>query len=458
MHSAAVLVSRTLSDMHNAAGSALGDMHNAAARRALGDGSTRADFWTRDGEIFTNAFGSGSVRSALKIKCVSWFGMESAPCQIGGLGEMSVRSGAAWLQENGFNAVRVPLAVDALLSAFPSGGCMPPELSAAPALSSGAEISFVSRDHSSKKDKGGYDYTRYNSQYVGLSYLGMVKRFAKDLGEHGLLVMLDLHAMEAGKWPDSGKVGDEGSAQLKEAWRLLATEMGSLDYWNVFAADLKNEPHGMYWGPLGTGDSATGHCEGDDPTFRDQDGDGCVQYMHAADRNAVCGHQGYEASCERCCKSCARASRCVGHGSASSFAYDAEDRWDVLAAELGRIVLSLAPRWLVVVEGVGHCMDPSSAGGSCVVPSSKGQNMQLSTWWVENMQAAERYQIRLPVEQKLVYSPHVYGPSVASQPYFNSPSFPRNMPSVWRTQWAGIPKLGSSPVVSPETHSTNFAT
>jgi endoglucanase len=39
--------------------------------------------------------------------------------------------------------------------------------------------------------------------------------------------------------------------------------------------------------------------------------------------------------------------------------------------------------------------------------------------------------ISLPVEGKLVFSPHVYGPDVFGQPYFNDPSFPNNMPDIW---------------------------
>lgn len=46
--------------------------------------------------------------------------------------------------------------------------------------------------------------------------------------------------------------------------------------------------------------------------------------------------------------------------------YASEDRWDTLAAKLGNVVLDLAPRWLVVVEGVGHCMDSAGAQISCL--------------------------------------------------------------------------------------------
>eukprot|EP00966_Prymnesium_polylepis_P116196 2686014-Prymnesium_polylepis.1 len=46
----------------------------------------------------------------------------------------------------------------------------------------------------------------------------MLQRFVVELGEHGLLVMLDLHAMEAGKWPDSGKAGLLRRADLKKVF------------------------------------------------------------------------------------------------------------------------------------------------------------------------------------------------------------------------------------------------
>jgi len=395
-----------------------------------------ADYWTEGSQIFTNAFGAARERTPLRIKGVSWFGLDSRPCQIGGLGELSVRSGAAWLRAHGFNAVRVPLAVDALLSSDPSAGCMPPELTQ-PLLSGGAETTFVSVG----AKRGSINYSEKNKAYVGLSYLGMLKQFVSDLGEHGLLVMLDLHAMAAGKWPDSGRVGTEGAELLESAWRLLARELGGAEYWNVFGADLKNEPHGMFWGPLG-GDE----CEQDDESFRDRDGDGCVQYAQAEDPDRVCGLPGYEGSCDRCCAACAFASRCGTDERDFLEYYASEDRWDTLAAKLGNVVLDLAPRWLVVVEGVGHCMDSAEQGGSCEVPSSVGQDFKTSTWWGENLQAATRYPIELRLPRKLVYSPHVYGPSVSSQPYFNSQSFPQNMPAIWRTQWSTLPKLASSPV------------
>ena len=45
-------------------------------------------------------------------------------------------------------------------------------------------------------------------------------------------------------------------------------------------------------------------------------------------------------------------------------------------------VLGQCPRWLVFVEGVGHCMNTE---GACTAPSAVGQNLAVPTWWGENV-------------------------------------------------------------------------
>ena len=235
-------------------------------------------------------------------------------------------------------------------------------------------------------------------------------------------VLLDLHATVAGRWPDDGKVGSAAAAaDLKRAWGLLAaTFCDARAYPHVFGADLKNEPHGMFWGAA--------------DELRRQD-----------------------------------AAR-PGAARQAAFEYAEQDRWDTLASALGAHVLSLCPRWLIFVEGVGHCMQQTTAapaadangdataaaatgGGPCQAPSAVDQRMSVATWWGENLQGAAQYPVALPLERKLVYSPHVYGPSVANQDYFNANGFPSNMPSVWALQWARIPTredAGTPPVVLGE--------
>ena len=76
--------------------------------------NSAADYWTTGASIFTNAFGTGPTE--LRIKGVSWFGLENRKCYIGGATDTPVRDVAEFLTDNGFNAVRVPLAADAVLS------------------------------------------------------------------------------------------------------------------------------------------------------------------------------------------------------------------------------------------------------------------------------------------------------------------------------------------------------
>ena len=76
----------------------------------------------------------------------------------------------------------------------------------------------------------------------------------------------------------------------------------------------------------------------------------------------------------------------------------------------------------------------------------------VPTWWGENLQAATRFPIETRHANKVVLSPHVYGPSVHDQPYFREPTFPENMPSIWRLQWGRIPRDRSAamPIVLGE--------
>ena len=42
------------------------------------------------------------------------------------------------------------------------------------------------------------------------------------------------------------------------------------------------------------------------------------------------------------------------------------------------------------------------------------------------------------LNKKIVYSPHVYGPDAFVQPYFGAKNFPKNMPAIWKSQWAFV--------------------
>ncbi len=57
--------------------------------------------------------------------------------------------------------------------------------------------------------------------------------------------------------------------------------------------------------------------------------------------------------------------------------------------------------------------------------------------------------IVLPVPDKLVYSPHVYGPDVFAQPYFSVPDFPTNLHDIWARHFGFVITQGLGPAVCP---------
>jgi len=95
--------------------------------------------------------------------------------------------------------------------------------------------------------------------------------------------------------------------------------------------------------------------------------------------------------------------------------------WDLAVARIGGQLLQSegGARALIFAEGVAS--SPPCAD---------------NCFWGEDMEGARDHPIKLPVPNKLVYSPHVYGPAVAYQPYFAAPDFPKNMPSIWQRHWA----------------------
>jgi len=108
--------------------------------------------------------------------------------------------------------------------------------------------------------------------------------------------------------------------------------------------------------------------------------------------------------------------------------------WDKAAARIGNHILSNGgSRFLIFVEG--DCTSPSCSD---------------ACFWGENMQGLHSAPVALSQKNKLVYSPHSYGPAVAYQSYFNVPSFPKNMPAIWDTHYGFVPSLTGNAMVIGE--------
>jgi endoglucanase len=95
--------------------------------------------------------------------------------------------------------------------------------------------------------------------------------------------------------------------------------------------------------------------------------------------------------------------------------------WAPLAAEGGRAVLETNPNLLVFVEGVGN---------------KDNDNGGFNPFWGENLARAGDLS-GIP-GNKLVYSPHTYGPVVFNQPFFSASNFPSNMPAIWDSHFGHL--------------------
>src|SRR5690606_15432541 len=71
-------------------------------------------------------------------------------------------------------------------------------------------------------------------------------------------------------------------------------------------------------------------------------------------------------------------------------------------------------------------------------------------WWGGDLQGVRTAPVRLNVPNRVVYSPHDYGPGIYEQGWFQDPRFPANLPAVWDQHWGYIHQEGIAPGVLGE--------
>lgn len=117
------------------------------------------------------------------------------------------------------------------------------------------------------------------------------------------------------------------------------------------------------------------------------------------------------------------------HGSATWGTGNSSTDWNTAAEKAGKQVLSANPNILVFVEGIGESSTCSS---------------NIGHFWGENFEPYKCNPISkdsIPSD-KLVLSPHIYGPDVSHQEYFNAGNFPNNMPAIWDTHFGYLTDQG----------------
>jgi aryl-phospho-beta-D-glucosidase BglC (GH1 family) len=109
--------------------------------------------------------------------------------------------------------------------------------------------------------------------------------------------------------------------------------------------------------------------------------------------------------------------------------------WRRAAERAGDAVHTIAPQWLIVVEGIEGPVE--------------GQLLDRH-WWGGNLEGVRRYPVHLDRPDKLVYSPHEYGPSVFAQPWFGAPNFQELLSDRWAKGFQFIADEGTAPILIGE--------
>lgn len=123
------------------------------------------------------------------------------------------------------------------------------------------------------------------------------------------------------------------------------------------------------------------------------------------------------------------------HGEAT-WGTGAANDWRRAAERAGSAVQAIAPHWLIVVEGIEG-------------PVVGGQQLDRH-WWGGNLEGVRANPIRLPIADRLVYSPHEYGPEVFAQPWFSQPNLSAVLTDRWSKGFGYIHSAGIAPILVGE--------
>jgi aryl-phospho-beta-D-glucosidase BglC (GH1 family) len=157
-----------------------------------------------------------------KISGINHFGCETDMYVPHGLWAQKMEILLDWCRDNKFNAIRVPFAVDFALN---------PD-------------SFKTQNPRTKKPTVNLEL---NPDLKDLTCGQVLDKFVKAAADRGLLILLDMHHLYGTGditevWADK----KNPESLLIKAWKNMITRY---NYWNVFAIDIKNEPHGrVTWG------------------------------------------------------------------------------------------------------------------------------------------------------------------------------------------------------------------
>ncbi len=136
-------------------------------------------------------------------------------------------------------------------------------------------------------------------------------------------------------------------------------------------------------------------------------------------------------------------------GKSAAIWNDSEDanNWKYVAETAAARILNKNPNVLILVEGTE--IYPRQPGGDY---SSTNSADYYFNWWGGNLRGVAEYPIDLgSYQDKLVYSPHDYGPTVYEQPWFQGDyTYDSLMKDCWQENWFYIHKENKAPLLIGE--------
>lgn len=125
------------------------------------------------------------------------------------------------------------------------------------------------------------------------------------------------------------------------------------------------------------------------------------------------------------------------------------DNWKYIAEKAAKAVLKENPNVLVMVEGIEIYPKDIKSNGDF---SSTNSGDYYYNWWGGNLRGVKDNPIDLgKYQNKLVYSPHDYGPAVYQQPWFgNGYTYDSLYNDCWHDNWFYIQEEGIAPLLIGE--------
>jgi endoglucanase len=112
--------------------------------------------------------------------------------------------------------------------------------------------------------------------------------------------------------------------------------------------------------------------------------------------------------------------------------------WQLAAQRAGNAILSVNPNLLIIVEG-------------------NDSYANVGSWWAGQLRGVATQPVVLSVANRIVYSPHDYGPTEFQQSWFNSSTTQASLEAVWEANWGYIDTQGIAPLLVGEFGTPNSA-